>query len=372
MSEIRRIFRAHISELELAISYKTASMPAMLRICHEEGTLAEVVSEAEFELARRLGIPASRCVVNGPGKSAELMRSACEGGALLFLDSLREIALADAIARESGRVWSIGLRVALPTPDAEGVSRFGLEPSDELERARELIADGSNLRVIALHAHVATRRRSLSTYRMLVLRLADAWELIGRPPLEVVDLGGGFPWPHADMPEPSFPPLTEYAELLGSELNASGLLEGGTRVLLEPGLALFNDCVSCLMTVVDVKRRSGRPSCVVDGGVHLVKPTLHGLHLPTRLLDQPTSRGEAVTQDLCGRTCLEFDVLAEGISLPRLEEGDRICVENVGAYTFGFKPPFIFPRPAFYAWDGEIMKEVAPVQTVEEMYGPID
>jgi diaminopimelate decarboxylase len=59
---------------------KCNSVAGVVRTIFEEGFGAEVMSDYEFWLARRLGMPADRVLLNGPNKSDALLRHAVREG----------------------------------------------------------------------------------------------------------------------------------------------------------------------------------------------------------------------------------------------------------------------------------------------------
>ena len=71
----RRAFETRYPNVEFTWSYKTNYLKAICAILHQEGETAEVVSEFEYEKARRLGIPGNQIVFNGPYKPCLLYTS---------------------------------------------------------------------------------------------------------------------------------------------------------------------------------------------------------------------------------------------------------------------------------------------------------
>ena len=61
-------FRRRLPKVELATSYKTNPLPAVLSTLHRAGTWAEVISPFELWLALELKVAPDRIVLNGPGK----------------------------------------------------------------------------------------------------------------------------------------------------------------------------------------------------------------------------------------------------------------------------------------------------------------
>ena len=97
-------------DVEVAYSYKTNRLPAILRALAAEGAGHEVVCEAEYALARdAIGAAGPDVIVNGPVKSDALLERAAADGALVVVDSEPEL---ERAARAG--VERVGLRVALP------------------------------------------------------------------------------------------------------------------------------------------------------------------------------------------------------------------------------------------------------------------
>jgi len=69
---------------------------------------------------------------------------------------------------------------------------------------------------------------------------------------------------------------------------------------------------------------------------------------------------ETETVTLCGNLCTAADLVAKNISLPKLEAGDIVTMENAGCYA-AVITPFQFsshtpPKEIFITTDGEIIE----------------
>src|SRR5690349_17343587 len=84
-------FQRRFPNVVVGLSYKTFYVPRALRRLHDRGAYAEVVSDVEYELALRLGVPGSQIIFNGPGKSAVSIQLALDNGSIVNLDSLEEV-----------------------------------------------------------------------------------------------------------------------------------------------------------------------------------------------------------------------------------------------------------------------------------------
>ena len=121
----RRAFEVRYPKVRFAWSYKTNYLDAICRIFHEENSWAEVVSEYEYEMARRLGVPGERIIFNGPHKSREALKLAFSEGTSVHLDSHDELYLAEQVAQELGKEVEVGMRLNMDTGIYPPWSRFG-------------------------------------------------------------------------------------------------------------------------------------------------------------------------------------------------------------------------------------------------------
>ncbi|NLH00671.1 MAG: pyridoxal-dependent decarboxylase, partial [Clostridiales bacterium] len=66
---LKSAFSSFYGNSYIAYSYKTNYIPILCRKAAELGAYAEVVSEMEYELAKRVGTEAKKIILNGPVKS---------------------------------------------------------------------------------------------------------------------------------------------------------------------------------------------------------------------------------------------------------------------------------------------------------------
>lgn len=367
----QRAFSSTFPKAIIGLSYKTSYLPALLRHLHQRGAHAEVVSDLEYELAERLGVPPEKIIYNGPGKSREAIARALGRGSLVNLDSMEEVAYVVASAAELRRGPKIGLRINLMLPE-KGASRFGIEvESGDFALAVERLR-AAGLEILGLHAHLTSKSRTLDHYRLLVRALNDAARRAGLERILYLDVGGGFGAAHPEMPAGvTFPSFEQYAGVLSECVREGPLSPDSVTLITEPGIALTCDSLAMWCSVLAVKILGGRRVAVVDASVQTVKPTKHALNLPTRGFgaDFVEKRGEAIAHDVVGYTCLEDDVIAKDVALPALKTGDVLRIDNVGAYTYVFKPAFIRGMPSFYAWDGIQAKLVRRADRFDDVFG---
>ncbi|OAQ20355.1 alanine racemase [Thermosulfurimonas dismutans] len=349
---LKRLFESHYPRVEFSWSYKTNYLDAICRIFHQEGATAEVVSDFEYEKARRLGIPGEKIVFNGPYKPLEILERAVSEGARINADSLDEVLDLENLARKMGRRLKIGLRVNMDTGIYPRWDRFGfnLENGEVMQVARR-IAAGGLLEVVGLHCHQGTFILEPGAYGQAaekLVRLAGELENRFGWQIEYLDLGGGFPSRNRLKgiylpPEVAVPSLAEYIEAIGRAM-LSGLPPGNYPLLImETGRALVDEAGFLLTTVRATKRLpDGRRAYILDAGVNLLF-TAFWYHLKVEMEREIPGPPEPCV--LYGPLCMNIDVVEESALLPPLPRNTHLILSPVGAYNVTQWMQFITYRP---------------------------
>jgi diaminopimelate decarboxylase len=349
---IREAFAGRWADVALAWSYKTNYLPAICRIMHQEGSLAEVVSAMEYEMAIANGVPGERIIYNGPVKSPASLRRAVADGAQINLDHLDEIDDLKLAAAEACRAPRTGIRINLDAGILPLWSRFGfnLESGQAEEAVERLVAAG--MAPTTLHCHLGTYIMDPGAYERQVAKLVEfAHRIEDRFGVVIAtyDLGGGLPslskLKGAYLPpDVALPPVEEYAERIVAALHAHLRRDERPRLVLEPGRAVVDEAGWLISTVQSVKRLpDGTRAYVLDAGVNLLYTSTW--YRFTVELDRPTA-GEPEPSVLYGPLCMNIDVVDEAVPLPPLERGQRVILSPVGAYNVTQWMQFIQYRPA--------------------------
>src|SRR5216110_1097605 len=114
-----RVFTEAFAGEKALVCYamKANSNQAVLRTLAKLGAGADVVSEGELRRALAAGIPASKILFSGVGKTAREMDFALEAGILCFnVESEPELELLSARATALGKVAPVSLRI---NPDVD-------------------------------------------------------------------------------------------------------------------------------------------------------------------------------------------------------------------------------------------------------------
>src|SRR6185369_1988476 len=108
---MREAFTSRYENTRFAWSYKTNYLGAICRIFHSEGWMAEVVSDFEYEKARKLGVAGKDIIFNGPHKSRRILELAIREQALIQIDNWDELSLVEELTTGLGQPLDVGIRV---------------------------------------------------------------------------------------------------------------------------------------------------------------------------------------------------------------------------------------------------------------------
>ncbi|MFC5155867.1 diaminopimelate decarboxylase [Streptomyces amakusaensis] len=346
-----------------AFAVKATPLVPVLALLNAEGIGVEVASPGELALARAAGVRPEHTVLDSPAKTPAELREALALGIAVNADNPQELARIDALAA-AGTASPIGVRVnpqigagsigALST--ATATSKFGVALRDE--GARESVVRMFLERPWLTRLHTHSGSQGIPLARMAegvgaVYALAEEINAAaGRQQIETVDIGGGLPVNFAS--EETTPTFEEYARLLKREV--PGLLDGRYGLVTEFGRSLLAKHGTVLARVEYAKVSGSRPIAVTHAGVQVATRTVYDpVSWPLRIAaydakGRPKTGAETV-QDIAGPACFAGDLLAEGRSLPLLEQGDVVAALDTGAYYFtahyGYNS---LPRPAVHGF----------------------
>ena len=353
-------------------SYKTNYTPHICKIVKRLGGYAEVVSDMELSVARKIGYDDKNIIYNGPCKG-ELLEQFILNGGVSNIDNEVEAQRVVQLAKDNPST-NIKVGIRINTDIGAGfISRFGVDPdSDAMVNILTMIKAQPNLSLVGIHMHVS-RARYLSAWKRRIenaLEVAD--KIIDGIP-EYIDLGSGM---FADM-EPymreqftiEVPTYDEYAEVVaGTMAEHYKGCDKYPMLITEPGTTVVSRYLSVLTSVKAIKIIKGRNIAVVDSDIHLVGETAQMMRVPYTHICDGTGDELATPLDLTGFTCLEQDVLYKDFP-ESVCVGDVIELRNVGGYSVVYKPPFIQPNCTMVAiGENKSINVVKRKETVEDIF----
>ncbi len=359
--------RKTLRKVELFYSYKTNCVPGVLRLIHEQGIGAEVISPYELWVALRLGLPGERIIYNGPNKTKESLETAIQQGVkLINIDSLTDLRNTLEACRTHELVANIGVRLC-PTQGWSAQFGLSLHNGEAAEGLRLIEQNRDCLEFKAIHVHLGSLITDKSLFQKTIAEIVSFLRAAGGgigERLQYLDLGGGYGVPMVReiggierrlsglMRRPFRPPdpgqcpsVEDFGNAMSETLeqHASSFPNGRPTIIVEPGRALTSNTQVLLLGVRAMKRRK-TPVAILDGGkMNITFPTsfeYHHVLVANKMRERAAGR-----YDLVGRTCTPSDVVYHNQILADLAEGDVIAIMDAGAYFTSFSNDFAFPRP---------------------------
>ena len=321
----------------VCFAVKANSNIAVLRSLARLGAGADVVSGGELTRALKAGIPASKIIFSGVGKTDEELSLALSIGIRqINVESVPELEAISRIASAGGVVAPIALRI---NPDIDAgthakittgtlENKFGIEwtlAHEVYSRASQM----PGIEVKGLAVHIGSQLHDLEPFRRAYERMGDLVAMIRKDGLsiETLDLGGGFGIPYGDETS-SVPNVEEYAQIVRETL-------GGLDVeyIFEPGRMIAGNAGILVTRVIYVKEGSSKTFVIVDAAMNdLIRPTLYGAYHEIVSVDEHDEGVEIIEADVVGPVCETGDTLAKAKNLARPNPGDLLAIRTTGAY----------------------------------------
>ncbi|MDD7934845.1 type III PLP-dependent enzyme [Actinomycetospora straminea] len=326
-----RAMRAALPGIELCYAVKANPHPDVLALLVAEGASFDLASVGELDLCLLAGATPAGLSWGNPVKKVTDVRAARAAGVTRFTtDAPADV---DLLAREVPGA-AVGVRLAVgddgsATPFA---GKFGAGEDEavallEQARAGGLDAAGVGFHVGSQQSDPRAWARAIDTAARVAARLGE------HAPREL-NLGGGFPTPHAGSPTPD----VDACAAAIREALATHAAWWRPRAFAEPGRALVADAGVLRAEVVLVTERAGRRWVYLDVGRYQGLAETEGEMIVYRLRT-PGRDGETGPVVLAGPTCDGDDVLYRhaDVRLPLdLAPGDVVEFLGTGAYTASY------------------------------------
>lgn len=372
--ELQAAFRKYYPQSYIAYSYKTNYTPKLCKIINELGGYAEVVSDMEVEIARRISVPAEKIIFNGPYKNMSAVKKLLLDGGCVNVDSIEELQEIASWAKSyPNHTFNIGVRCNFQINDGV-VSRFGIDTTSEIfAQVMSLISKTENLHLAEMHCHFAAR--SLETWPERTAGMLDLVKSQEQMP-DNIDLGGGLFGKIGDSLKAQFdtyiPNYEEYAQAAAKLVaDTFAMCEEKPKLMIEPGSGLVGDSMRFAAKVVGLKDIRGKSIATLLGSIYNINPTLNKKNPPITVYHKDENADLAYFKDLDfgGFTCIESDYLYRHYD-GKLAIGDYVVFENVGSYSVVLKPPFILPNFAIVdcSWDNGQIELIKQPETFDDLF----
>jgi diaminopimelate decarboxylase len=345
---------------------------AVVALLGSLGAGADIVSLGELKRALAAGIPGSKIVFSGVGKTREELVAAVKAGvAQINVESEPELEALSAVATAVGRRQRTALRIN-PDVDArthEKIStgkrgdKFGVAYSDALKVYRRA-ASLPGLEPVGLALHIGSQLIDLAPYKAAYAKVAELVRELRREGLEVqaLDLGGGIGVAYKDEVPPA---LDDYANVV---FDTVGNL--GCRLAIEPGRSIVATAGVLLSRVVYRKAGGTNDILIMDAGMNdLMRPSMYNAYHPIQPVAQPAADAPLTAIDVVGPVCETGDTFTRGRMLPPIEADDLVVFGAAGAYCSSMSSTYnARPLAAEVLVQGDDFDVVRPRQSIEAMF----
>jgi diaminopimelate decarboxylase len=334
-----QVFTDAFGDLPVLVCYalKANSNQAVMETLARLGSGADVVSGGELQRALRAGVPASKIMFSGVGKTRAEMEEALAAGILCFnVESEPELERLSAVAAAMGKDAPVSLRIN-PDVDAKthakittGLSenKFGIPWA----RARDAYARAAalpSIQVIGIDMHIGSQITDLDPFDQAFGKLGGLIETLRGDghTIQHVDLGGGLGIPYTDDNDPP-PHPDDYAKVVKKHVD-----QLDCEIIFEPGRLIAGNAGILVTKVEYVKPAEGKTFVIIDAAMNdLIRPTLYDAHHTIRPVVEPATDELWPVVDLVGPVCETGDYIAKNRSFPPVKEDDLIAIFSAGAY----------------------------------------
>jgi diaminopimelate decarboxylase len=334
-----KVFSEAFSDVDAMVCYamKANSNQAVLKTLAKLGAGIDVVSGGELRRALAAGVPASRIMFSGVGKTPAEMDLALEAGIYCFnVESEPELEVLNLRAVKAGKKAHVSFRIN-PDVDAKTHAKISTGKKENkfgisYQRARAVYAHAATLPgidVSGIDMHIGSQITELQPFEdafRLLRELVESLRGDGHT-ISHVDIGGGLGIPYKDDNNP--PPLPDaYAHIVKNELKSLNC-----KIVTEPGRLIVGNAGILVTEVLYVKDGGEKSFVIVDAAMNdLIRPTLYEAYHGIRPVVQPSADALRIKADVVGPVCETGDYLALDREMAEPEPGDLIAVSSAGAY----------------------------------------
>lgn len=305
-----KVFSGAFADVDAMVCYamKANSNQAVLKTLAKLGAGIDVVSGGELRRALAAGVPASRIMFSGVGKTVAEMDYALEAGIYCFnIESEPELEVLNLRAVKAGKRAHVSFRIN-PDVDARTHAKISTGKKENkfgisYERARAVYAHAASLpgiEVTGIDMHIGSQITELQPFEdafRLLRELVEALRTDGHT-ISHVDIGGGLGIPYRDDNNP--PPLPDaYAHIVKNELKSLNC-----KIVTEPGRLIVGNAGILVTEVIYVKDGGEKTFVIVDGAMNdLIRPTLYEAYHGIRPVVQPAENTPRIKADIVGPVC---------------------------------------------------------------------
>ena len=354
----------------------------ILKLALEEGLNCDAMSVGEITLLMKAGFPVERIFFVPNNVAPYELAFALKNGVMTSLDSLSQLELFGEVCNQmeippAKRKCAVRINPGVGAGHHEKVvtggkkTKFGIAEYS-IPQIFE-IAEKYQITIAGINQHIGSLFMDPQPYLDAVtnlLRIAHQFKN-----LEFIDFGGGYGIPYHKLDEEKDFPMEDFKSRLEPILDEFVASYGKAPLFKsEPGRFCVAEGSVILGRVHATKENSGIQFAGSDIGMNvLVRPSMYDSYHDIEVFRD----GELVSRDgadlteqtVTGNICESGDILAKNRLLPKIEEGDLLCVLDTGAYGWSMCSTYNSrPRPAevMICANGKV-KQIRRKETIEDL-----
>ena len=354
----------------------------ILKLALEEGLNCDAMSIGEITLLMKAGFPVERIFFVPNNVAPYELAFALKNGVMTSLDSLSQLELFGEVCNQMNipaekRKCAVRINPGVGAGHHEKVvtggkkTKFGIAEYSIPEIFE--IAEKYQITIAGINQHIGSLFMDPQPYLDAVtnlLRIAHQFKN-----LEFIDFGGGYGIPYHKLEDEKDFPMEDFKARLEPILDEFVASYGKAPLFKsEPGRYCVAEGSVILGRVHATKENSGIQFAGSDIGMNvLVRPSMYDSHHDIEVFRD----GELVSRDgadlteqtVTGNICESGDILAKDRPLPKIQEGDLLCVLDTGAYGWSMCSTYNSrPRPAevMILANGKV-KQIRRKETIEDL-----
>lgn len=373
------ILTSSFGDVKFLYSLKTNPYPSVRQTVFNNGFGADAASYNEVLYAFNAGLSKKMIQYSAPGKTYDQIRKSLDK-ATIIADSLNEIELINAAAKEANTIVDIGIRIN-PNFTIESnvgsASKFGID-EDIFIANKTHILGLSNINIVGFHVHSKSQildKDLIKNYHLnvfdLVLRLSAATDDLPPMNLKFINLGSGLGLPYGRYDTAI--DVNDIGAYTSTLVHNFKEIFPDADVYIETGRYVVGKCGTYVTRVLDKKTSHGKTFIILSNTLNgFIRPSMNQLisnYIPPTIIKssskikndttstipaseplftsfdsfppvplQDIFNEDTETITIVGNLCTAIDVVSKDITLPVLEIGDLITFEIAGAYSAVITP----------------------------------
>ena len=373
LNSIHRL-KGNFPGAQFLYSMKCNPAGRVLDTVFSQGIGADAASLGEVDAAWKRGVAPDLIYFSAPARTEADLRAAW-GRCVIIADSLHELDMIRRIAAEKGETPAVGVRI---NPNFTFAADEGVAGKFGIDEAALWNADLSGLNIVGIHVHAKSQELSadvLAHYYENMFSLIERVQQRLGVTLRFANFGSGLGIPFAPGEEPLD------VEGLGKRFQemhqACAQKWPQLKILIESGRYIVGKNGTYVTRVLDKKVSHGKTFVLLYGTLNgFARPAVGEMvrslsdhpfpyepiftHVQASALLPLTDHTDTETVTLAGNLCTSADIIARDITLPRMEIGDGLALDNAGCYAAVMTPmQFAFltpPAQLFLTADGRVME----------------